>query len=477
MTFGQALKQILNISGMKLAQLSDALGYDSSYISRWVNDIKIPSLKNNDDLFEKIAQTALKSCDRNCMEHLKAVYTPDGQSDLLAALIASLRDAYESSSPVFKANLQSLNAVYLCSDQMINESVLYADAIIRAALEKKSAEVNCIVGTPLSLHSNKANGFWDRVMAHPGICGQIRVTIHQIVNMWDFSNCIDSYCAAICTFSNYHQDIHYEFYKDESVSMLDSRQYFAVEDQLLCHVLSTSFSDASSTIICTDRETLAKQNSRMKWGLSRLNKLITYCSSPDELSGHFLYDYIMDGHLRYFLSIMHPVYISEALSDNIRAQYVPEMEESDFQVLYNRLCSNSEKEVILYRSAFLEYVYSGSLFIFGEHITLSKEERLLHLQELLENIRQGRCRMAFLNDNNPLLRREEMTLSFYLSRKTGFATSHIRGALDATFRFTSHRGVEYFNLFFEHILQLGDEYVIKDREAEAFVRRALDLLQ
>lgn len=40
MTFGQTLKQLLNISGIKLAQLADGLGYDASYISRWVNDIK-----------------------------------------------------------------------------------------------------------------------------------------------------------------------------------------------------------------------------------------------------------------------------------------------------------------------------------------------------------------------------------------------------------------------------------------------------
>ena len=42
---------------MKSAHLADALGYDTSYISRWVNDIKLPSLKNNDDLFLKISRT------------------------------------------------------------------------------------------------------------------------------------------------------------------------------------------------------------------------------------------------------------------------------------------------------------------------------------------------------------------------------------------------------------------------------------
>ena len=33
MTFGQTLKQLLTLSGIKSAHLADALGYDTSYIS------------------------------------------------------------------------------------------------------------------------------------------------------------------------------------------------------------------------------------------------------------------------------------------------------------------------------------------------------------------------------------------------------------------------------------------------------------
>ena len=74
MTFGQTLKQLLNISGIKSAHLAAALGYDTSYISRWVNDIKLPSLRGNDDLFEKIAAIIVSGSYSQAIDRLGVAY-------------------------------------------------------------------------------------------------------------------------------------------------------------------------------------------------------------------------------------------------------------------------------------------------------------------------------------------------------------------------------------------------------------------
>ena len=61
---------------MKSAHLADALGYDTSYISRWVNDIKLPSLKNNDDLFLKISRTIVGGSDEAAIERSVRLTAP-----------------------------------------------------------------------------------------------------------------------------------------------------------------------------------------------------------------------------------------------------------------------------------------------------------------------------------------------------------------------------------------------------------------
>lgn len=45
MTFGQTLKQVLAISGLRASYLANDLGYDDSYISRWLSGQKLPSLR------------------------------------------------------------------------------------------------------------------------------------------------------------------------------------------------------------------------------------------------------------------------------------------------------------------------------------------------------------------------------------------------------------------------------------------------
>ena len=84
MTFGQTLRQLLSVGGVKLTHLANGLGYDSSYVSRWINDIKSPSLKNNSELFFKISETIISCCTDSGLEQLREQYCPDGD-DLYSA--------------------------------------------------------------------------------------------------------------------------------------------------------------------------------------------------------------------------------------------------------------------------------------------------------------------------------------------------------------------------------------------------------
>ena len=55
MTFGRTLQELTRLCGVKRCNLADALGYDPSYISRWINGVKRPSLRSNDALPAQIA--------------------------------------------------------------------------------------------------------------------------------------------------------------------------------------------------------------------------------------------------------------------------------------------------------------------------------------------------------------------------------------------------------------------------------------
>ena len=64
LNFGQMLKELVSVSGIRITHLANELGYDSSYLSRWLSGAKTPSLRNNSNLFSKISD-AIICCSSN----------------------------------------------------------------------------------------------------------------------------------------------------------------------------------------------------------------------------------------------------------------------------------------------------------------------------------------------------------------------------------------------------------------------------
>lgn len=473
MTFGETLKQLLSISGVKIAQLARELGYDVSYISRWTNDIKIPSLKNNDGLFNKIANIAISNCDDASLEKLKRAYLGKSNSSSLEdSIVSVLYSAYDLSLPV-SAHTITPNAAYLTTQYSADINEMFASAVFQYAKEIHSIVVNCITSTPLSLYSNKDTAFWSSVLTSMEYCDNVNIVMHQIINMKDFSRHIDSYCAAICTYAYYRSDIRYEFYKDESDADIYSNMFTAVEDIFLLRILTDPVINISNVIVCANKSVLAPNYLALKNKLQMFNKLLDFCSSRNLYNNHFLYDYVMDGGIRYLLNMMHPIYMCDTFAARMAAEYTPSLPENEFQIYYNSLCSNSKKEVIIFRSTILEYIFSGKLYLFGQVLYIGKKDRIEHIEQLLNNIEQGGCSITILNDDNPLLCQKDMRLSVYLSQNLGFACSCTD---DFAFTFRSHRAVKYFNQFFEHLQGLGPEYILREQDAVDFIRRGLMLI-
>ena len=60
MSFGSVLKSLLTVNDIKMYNLANALGYDKSYISKWVNGAKLPPSKDIDKLTERIIQDKMR---------------------------------------------------------------------------------------------------------------------------------------------------------------------------------------------------------------------------------------------------------------------------------------------------------------------------------------------------------------------------------------------------------------------------------
>ena len=185
-----------------------------------------------------------------------------------------------------------------------------------------------------------------------------------------------------------------------------------------------------------------------------MTKLLKKCGNNDlEDVSQFLYNYVMNGGTRYFWDYMQPIYMSHEFLERIRLNLFHDEHADNFAFRYSTICAIIQKEVIVYSSALLNYIYSGSIFLLGRSIALSVEERIEHLEQLKENISSGKCNLFILSDTNPLLNRKDTKVSFYLSRKSGFMTSSNDDEFSIML-FRSTRTVARFNEFFHILLSL-----------------------
>ena len=66
--FGSTLRSIIKVCGVKSYILADALGYDPSYLSKWLNNSKRPPAAMIDGTAEEIAKVCVHSGDTSAFE-------------------------------------------------------------------------------------------------------------------------------------------------------------------------------------------------------------------------------------------------------------------------------------------------------------------------------------------------------------------------------------------------------------------------
>ncbi len=57
--FGKSLRSQMEKAGIKESELADALSYDTTYISKWINGSKLPSVRNAERILGQMADFLL----------------------------------------------------------------------------------------------------------------------------------------------------------------------------------------------------------------------------------------------------------------------------------------------------------------------------------------------------------------------------------------------------------------------------------
>lgn len=96
--FGEIIHKLLDITCEKNFRLANYLGYDVTYISKWINGSKLPSLKNITEIIDGICQFFMDNINESSLRQLCYDFelSNDSKESVKNELSRYLYDSYES---------------------------------------------------------------------------------------------------------------------------------------------------------------------------------------------------------------------------------------------------------------------------------------------------------------------------------------------------------------------------------------------
>ena len=468
---------------MRASYFADAIGYDSSYISRWISGEKLPSLKNNDDLFAKMANVIVRSCSAEDKKVVAGELLPQLTGELsdqkLEAEIARLlSNAFYSSSasPLagrFMPKSGSANAnMAILAPKTVYQ--IFYNSMEYVARTTDEPYINLIVNAPAHFHANEEFLVIRNVPSGGELSKPIR--IHQTVNLNDFERYIDVYCSRICQFFSGPENVRYYLYQTDDRPSTDD-VFLVMEGGLLYYYLKNPYGGQAYSLLSFDKPLVYEHYSSTEANLSLRPRLTAYFDFKTLLEQKLVYRYLMAGKLAMLLNTMFPVFMEKEMFSHLCKEEPGTPEalrrlESQYEILWQ-----SPKQVILFKSALVNYICDGTINVAGRIVSADRETRKQHLGYLLDAVKEDEgCSIAILSDDNPLLNFADCNVSLFLSDGIAFMET---GSANPEYRFVrlqSMKMIDGFYAFFEHLKGMDSKSILNGREAMEFIKRGYEML-
>ena len=136
MTFGRTLQELTGLCGVKRCNLAAALGYDPSYISRWISGIKLPALRNNDTRFDRTAAYLTENASPEVRERIAAQFAlsckDPGDDAAFAAALSSLLAKAHAGDKEHAASRPVTSGYENATISPVKDIALFPESIFRA---------------------------------------------------------------------------------------------------------------------------------------------------------------------------------------------------------------------------------------------------------------------------------------------------------------------------------------------------------
>ena len=366
--FGKSLRSQMEKAGIKESELADALSYDTTYISKWINGSKLPSVRNAERILGQMADFFA--------DHPGKGDTADRERRWQSSF-KELKKAYDSDSSYLTFQSHSNNQMsFLDSPKMLID--LTRDAFMQA-LENSDGSISVMATFDLfRLYS----GEFKRLMQELHEAGVKRVELKLALFPEDLAEDYHFYAANILNIIGY-----LDYIEMSIVCQKPEQPHILVIDKLLCVQVLWNMQGELAAVFSMEEKIIERFSERCRQILETSEKLLDPAEPESLTRTNVQLDSYSDKRQWLFFNEPPAMLFPEDIMD----QFIEEAEDEAYasyliklkNIFMKRTCK-SEIDLVLYSSMINKYLSDGNVSVGNVSHQLSEEQTRSHLAYLSE---------------------------------------------------------------------------------------------
>ena len=465
--FSLLLERLMAAANVKNIVLANALQYDVSYISKWLNGRSIPSKKGAEQILSDISYCIVNELDDEGRENLYQEYEVDNPEDLQQAIYDNLEVEYD-----YVSGLKNSIGSYVAPQTSYFSSLSLAEFISRMqhpALRKvKSLDVVATMDIlsvrreyrlmMMQIDQRYMKKEWD----FPKV--RFSMIINLEVGERDcFHDCI--FLMNVLTNGSYIDLQLYESSRAYGKIVFAAKDAYAISGMLFDP-------DTCVAVMISEKEDIRDALYRKAQSLcSRENLLFQRVKMRDMITGDKYIQALMSQNIRLLIGRASEYFVPPELFEELLENNPPDDEWAlvipqvrKINQLMQRLFEKSDMQIMIYESVFFNFSISGELDFFNYKVILSAEQRLKYLTymvNLFENNPNLSVKMALRNFATDY--RYRINPCVFLSDRISYIRVENRKYHNNIMMFNHTSVKKMFDQFYAQIWEMDEDNLISDR--------------
>lgn len=474
-TFGQLLEKLVYLSKQKKKTLAKELGYDVSYISKWISNKNLPTQKNIAQICKATSTFIVNSLSPSSMDDLMSYFEIDkdtSKENLIEYIDTLLKESYmetaQKSIPHIHKNTHvqerynsiihinpKLRKQYLSHDmESFMNRFNKIDLILSANLFKATDE------DKLSIAAIKPD-LWQLKK------DDVSIRIRLLIGFEGDREDIVFNTILLLNMISLHPTLDFEIYNYELNS---NTIIFIIKDDLL-HVATFSqdkrclFSNMSKEKSAIDEMYYTLDNIIKNQG----NPLVEKISSINTIKERKYMQYIMGQDLRWLMGDMNELFMPPDLFEEIASTLFTDkvvLEElNKINLFLQNITYKSKLKVLIYEAELQRYISTGCLRFFNIPITLTFDQVKSHINHMEKIIKESDLVQIKLVDGDFVESfKDNKNPSLYLSKNMKFFKIDNENNINDYAVIRDNKFKSICDEFYTTIWEKDNSIIIKDKE-------------